>query len=133
MRRIKRKRKSRIDKEKALVERMIRLYCRHAESNSELCNSCKELIIYAHRKLDLCRYGNAKGNCSNCTLHCYAPKNREKIRQVMRYVGPRMIILSPLDFWQHLWQSMTTKKVTPARIKAPIEKQTKDLHDADHS
>lgn len=110
MRGVKQKRKSRIDKEKALVERMIRLYCQHAESNSELCTSCKELIIYAHRKLDLCRYGNAKGNCSNCTRHCYAPKNREKIRQVMRYVGPRMIILSPLAFWQHLWQSITSKK-----------------------
>ncbi len=81
---------------------MIGIYCRHKEHNKTLCKNCRELESYAHRRLDCCRYGEKKRACKNCTTHCYAPKQRELIRKVMRFSGPRMIIYSPLEAIRHL-------------------------------
>lgn len=52
---------------------------------------------FACRRLDQCRYGEKKTACKHCATHCYAPKEREQIREVMRWVGPRMILYSPKD------------------------------------
>ena len=82
----------RIEREKRTVERMIRLYCRRKEHNAELCEACRSLLSYACRRLETCRYGPLKGSCKQCTVHCYAPAQREKIRAVMRYAGPRMLL-----------------------------------------
>ena len=94
----------RIGYEKDTIEKMIRLYCRHKEGNRELCSSCRELLEYAHRRLDTCRYGNDKAACKKCTTHCYAPPQREKIRKIMRYAGPRMIIYHPVAAIRHMMQ-----------------------------
>ena len=34
--------------------------------------------------------------CSNCRVHCYKPEMREKIREVMRFSGPRMLLCHPI-------------------------------------
>jgi hypothetical protein len=52
--------------------------------------------------LETCRYGPLKGSCKQCTVHCYAPAQREKIRAVMRYAGPRMLLYHPLEALRHL-------------------------------
>ena len=57
---------------------------------------------YACRRLETCRYGPLKGSCKQCTVHCYAPAQREKIRAVMRYAGPRMLLYHPLEALRHL-------------------------------
>ena len=92
----------RIDREKRTVERMIRLYCRRKEHNAELCEACRSLLSYACRRLETCRYGPLNGSCKQCTVHCYAPAQREKIRAVMRYAGPRMLLYHPLEALWHL-------------------------------
>ena len=74
-----------IDKEKRTVERMIRLYCEKKEGNQELCASCKELIAYAHARLDHCPFGDQKGMCKYCKIHCYSPQKRKEIKKVMRF------------------------------------------------
>lgn len=81
---------------------MIRIYCRKKEKNRQLCPSCTELIEYAFQRLDHCPFGEAKTACKKCPIHCYKPAAREKIRRIMRYVGPRMIYLAPADFMRHL-------------------------------
>ena len=69
---------SRIEEEKRVVEQMIRLYCRKCEGHDELCPSCKELLDYAHSRLESCRYGEQKPTyrISNDRLHFYTSLER---------------------------------------------------------
>nr|WP_103984345.1 nitrous oxide-stimulated promoter family protein [Parabacteroides chinchillae] len=84
-----------VAKEKIVIEKMIRLYCRHKEGNATLCADCMELLQYAHTRLDRCSFGDKKGSCRKCKIHCYKPEMRERIKTVMRYSGPRMLIYTP--------------------------------------
>lgn len=93
---------SRIAQEKETVEQMIRLFCRKKEKNKELCSECKALLQYAHERLDHCPFKEGKGTCKNCRIHCYKTDMREKMRNVMRYSGPRMIFFAPRAAWMHL-------------------------------
>ena len=71
---------SRIAHEKKTVELMIRLYCRKKEKNTILCADCEELLRYAHARLDHCPFGEKKSACKECTVHCYKPVMRERMR-----------------------------------------------------
>ena len=93
---------TRIDEEKRTVEKMIRLYCRRKEGNRELCPSCSELLEYAIVRLSRCRFGNDKSTCQKCPVHCYKPVMRDKMREVMRWAGPRMMLYHPVDAIRHL-------------------------------
>jgi Nitrous oxide-stimulated promoter len=94
-----------IARELRTVTAMLRIHCadRHAERPRDaadgLCADCAALRDYARRRLALCTYGAAKPTCANCRIHCYGPKPREAIRQVMRYAGPRML-------WRHPWLAL---------------------------
>lgn len=93
----------RIEREKRVVGRMIGLYCRaHHGTRGVLCPSCAEHFAYACRRLERCRFGEEKPPCEVCRVHCYAPDYRTRIRTVMRYAGPRMLLYSPLDALWHL-------------------------------
>ena len=94
--------KNRIAREKETVALMIRLYCRKKEKNTGLCPDCEELLRYAHARLDRCPFGEKKSSCKKCTVHCYKPVMRERMRQTMRFAGPRMIFYSPWAAIRHL-------------------------------
>lgn len=81
---------------------MIRLFCHKKEGHATLCDDCKALTIYAFDRLDHCRYGNRKGSCRRCPVHCYRPEMRDRIRQVMRFSGPRMLLYHPIEALRHL-------------------------------
>lgn len=91
-----------IDREKKIVERMIRLYCRKKERNVALCPACEELMLYAHARLDRCPFGDNKTSCKHCSVHCYKPAMREKMKQVMRFSGPRMLFYAPIEAIRHM-------------------------------
>lgn len=91
-----------IEKEKRIVRRMIELYCRHHLNAEVIPAELSALADYCDRRLDHCRWGDSKPACKRCPHHCYAPQQREQIRQVMRWVGPRMIVFGPLDYFRHL-------------------------------
>lgn len=93
---------SRIEYEKRVVEQMITLYCRRHDGNKTLCDDCRDLIAYAHRRLDHCRFGEAKSACKDCPIHCYSPAMRERVREVMRWAGPRMMLYHPVAALRHL-------------------------------
>lgn len=97
----------RIDAEKRTVERMVRLYCSKKEENTSTCNVCEELILYAHKRLSACPFGENKPTCKRCSIHCYRPDMRERMRAVMRYAGPHMLFHHPIDTLKHAWQSLT--------------------------
>lgn len=83
---------------------MIRLYCRKAEGNRQLCRECRELLEYACARLDHCPFGEGKTACKSCRVHCYKPEMRQRMKLVMRYAGPRMIIYHPLAALRHLFE-----------------------------
>ncbi|MFC2145281.1 nitrous oxide-stimulated promoter family protein [Actinomycetota bacterium] len=87
---------NRINLEKITVEKMIILFCSKHHNGTPPCDECVELIDYSRLKLDRCTFGQSKPACSKCTVHCYKPLMREKIREVMRYSGPRLIYHHPV-------------------------------------
>lgn len=93
-------------REKELVSQMIALYCRkkHHHSNG-LCPECEQLDTYAKMRSDRCPFMETKTFCSNCKVHCYKPEMREKIREVMRFSGPRMIFYHPIIAIRHVIES----------------------------
>ena len=99
-------RNSRIAEEKKVVEQMIRLYCRKKEGNGELCPKCRELLEYAHARLDRCRYGEGKPTCKKCPIHCYRPEMKERVRNVMRWSGPRMMFYHPVAAIKHIYREL---------------------------
>lgn len=93
--------KSRINREKRIVAIMIQLYCRRKEGNKELCESCKELLNYANSRLNHCPFEEHKSSCKKCLIHCYKPEMRYRMKNVMRFSGPLMIIYHPVIFFKH--------------------------------
>lgn len=93
---------SRIDNEKRVVEQMVELYCLHKLHLPAIDDEHKALITYAHKRLDGCKFSEQKPACKRCPIHCYKPDMREKIRAIMRWAGPRMIIYNPIAAIKHL-------------------------------
>lgn len=93
---------TRIEREKSTVEDMIRLYCRRHLGVETLPDQYADLIAYAHKRLELCKFGNSKPTCRKCPIHCYAPARRELMRTVMRWSGPRMLFYHPIAALRHL-------------------------------
>ena len=96
----------RIEEEKKVVEQMIRLYCRKHEGHAELCPNCTELLYYAHNRLGRCRYGEGKPTCKKCPTHCYRPDMKDRIRNVMRWAGPRMMLYHPFAAIRHMLREL---------------------------
>ena len=92
----------RVDWEKRMVRHMIELWCRKDHGSLELCGECRELLDYSLGRLDRCKFGNAKTKCHKCPVHCYRPDMRERIRAVMRFSWPRMILHHPLEAIRYL-------------------------------
>ena len=92
-------------REKQIVAEMIRLYCRKKHGQNELCPECAQLLQYASQRSDRCPFMETKTFCSNCSVHCYKPEMREKIRAVMRFSGPRMLLCRPVAAIRHLIES----------------------------
>lgn len=104
------------EREKKTVSLMIRLYCRKKHgSKSGLCTECRRLSDYAAMRSDKCPFMETKTFCSNCRVHCYKPEMREKIREVMRFSGPRMIFYHPVMAVRHVIESRREKLKTGER------------------
>ncbi|MDY2856638.1 MAG: nitrous oxide-stimulated promoter family protein [Oscillospiraceae bacterium] len=98
-------------KEQKAVNEMINLYCRkkHKCKNS-LCQQCQQLSEYAQKRSQSCPFMKDKTFCSVCTVHCYSPQMRTKIKEVMRFSGPRMLFYHPIMAIRHLILSISQKK-----------------------
>lgn len=96
------------EREKRMVSQMIALYCRKKHhTRGDLCPQCAALDAYAKMRADKCPFMETKTFCSNCRIHCYKPDMRTKIREVMRFAGPRMILHHPVAAIRHV---VETKK-----------------------
>lgn len=108
-------------REKKMVSEMIALYCKKQHHTKisrkkggcltgELCPECRELAEYARTRSDRCPFMETKTFCSNCRVHCYKPEMREKIREVMRFSGPRMLFYHPVMALRHVIESRKDDK-----------------------
>ncbi|MNJ76161.1 hypothetical protein D3C77_733840 [compost metagenome] len=75
----------------------------------QLCQECIVLHKYASKRLEVCPFGENKTTCVNCPVHCYAPLQREKIQEVMRYSGPRMLWKHPVLTIRHMFDGRAVK------------------------
>jgi len=93
----------RLLRERETVAAMLACYCRGVHCNrGPLCEDCKTLLDYATTRLERCRYGGEKPVCAKCPIHCYQERRRERMKRVMRYVGPRMLWCHPVLAIRHL-------------------------------
>lgn len=104
------------EREKFLVSQMIAIYCRKKHhSKHGLCPECQKLNDYARLRSDKCPLMETKTFCSNCKVHCYKPDMREKIREVMRFSGPRMLFYHPIIAVRHVIESQREKRKQEAQ------------------
>jgi len=97
------------------LDTMIRMYCHYHHGGRALCAECSELSGYARRRLERCVFGDAKPTCANCTVHCYKAEMRERVRAVMRWAGPRMLLRHPVIAFQHVIDGRRPAPLLPGR------------------
>ncbi|HEY5507858.1 MAG TPA: nitrous oxide-stimulated promoter family protein [Paludibacter sp.] len=95
--------------DKIIVGHMIDLYCRKKHKGEGLCAGCEQLKQYALERLTKCPLGADKTACTDCKVHCYKNDMRGKIRQVMRFSGPRIFFYYPKDAFLHFNKKQTLK------------------------
>lgn len=115
------------------IEIMVRIYCRHHHGDAPLCADCAALFDYAQRRLQRCVFGDAKPNCAKCVVHCYRADMREKVRIVMRWAGPRMLLRHPILAVLHLLADRRPIPMLPTKRQqkaATVEHSGDDQPDA---
>ncbi len=102
-----------LDREMRLVERMVRCACngQHGTPAGELCVDCAVLLVYVRERVAKCPYGARKPVCRKCPIHCYQHAERARIKEVMRYAGPRLLAIGDPTALAHLLHGF--KKALP--------------------
>lgn len=104
----------RLRRELKTIQAMVEIYCRrhHPGRPWTLCQECDELLEYARKRLGHCPFQAMKPTCGKCPIHCYKKNMQARIREIMRFSGPKMI-------WHHpvmaLWHLIDGMKKTPMR------------------
>ena len=112
----------RLARELKTIKVMLRISCcdRHGTAVG-LCEDCAALSDYAARRLAGCPYGAEKPTCANCQIHCYGPREREQVREMMRYAGPRMMLRHPYLALMHVIDGRRPAPPKPRGASRPGE------------
>lgn len=71
--------------------------------NYPVCGACAEFLAYAFERRLRCPV-EEKPACKHCEIHCFRPGHREKVREIMRFSGKRLIRRGRLDLlWRYLF------------------------------
>ncbi|NLE84739.1 MAG: nitrous oxide-stimulated promoter family protein [Chloroflexi bacterium] len=112
-----------LQQEQATLEQIIGLYChtRHRTKGS-LCVECQELLDYARERVSHCQFLPDKPVCARCPVHCYKRSYREKVREMMRFAGPRLIFKDPIAVVRHFRLNLRqdSEQVAKARARSQI-------------
>ena len=106
----------RLLRELRTLEAMTAIFCRDRHGGEVLCESCEALMAYAAKRLAVCPFGEDKPVCAKCQIHCYGPRQREEVRTIMRYAGPRMTLRHPLLALGHV---LDKRYPAPPKPSAP--------------
>lgn len=100
-----------------LIGKFVEVYCagRHGSSGRStfqlpaglgqrrLCSECGQFLAYAMAKRIKCPLEAEKPSCKACRIHCYAPAQRERVREIMAYSGRKLLLRGRLDYlWHYL-------------------------------
>jgi len=91
--------KKNIGRDFIILTRFVEVYCHkhHQTRGRELCADCRDLLVYAQQRLEKCPL-DPKPKYKNCATHCYRPKYRRRIREIMRFSGMHFIKRGRLDW-----------------------------------
>ncbi len=108
------------DREQRTIRAMMEIYCHahHAEKRG-LCEECLNLYEYAQARLGKCPFGPDKPVCAKCPIHCYRADMRDRIRDVMKFAGPRMALRHPGLAVAHLIQQRKPAPERPGKTGQP--------------
>jgi hypothetical protein len=96
----------RMKRERRTIAVMTEVYCKgHHGTDGTLCKECQEFQDYAFLRLSKCPFQDKKSTCGKCKIHCYRPDMKERVRQVMRYSGPRLLVRHPVLSLHHAWDA----------------------------
>nr|WP_232099971.1 MULTISPECIES: nitrous oxide-stimulated promoter family protein [Lonsdalea] len=109
----------RIQREIRTVEQMITLYAKcHPVPDGN--DRYTVLFRYAINRLNKCYFGEEKPACKQCPIHCYQPAQREMMKLIMRWSGPKMLLHHPVLAILHLWDDRRpVPDLPPAKTKIP--------------
>jgi len=108
------KKQQRIAKDEKVLRAFIAVYCKvhhrdggeqsggvsHCDQGREYCPECYALLQYALQRNERCPLV-PKPVCRHCTVHCYKPEMRQKIREVMKFSGIYYVKRGRLDWIWH--------------------------------
>jgi hypothetical protein len=101
------KKQIRLTRERQTIRVMIGIFCKgYHHARKSLCLECSDLLDYSMHRIDKCPHKEKKPVCAKCPVHCYTPDMRKRVRDVMRYAGPRMMFYHPLLAVLHLIDAM---------------------------
>lgn len=103
------------------LARFIDIYCKHKHPDAEkesvsvpgfdldrlakpgltLCADCRKLLAHAFVKRSHCPM-HPKPACKHCPSHCYHPRYRAAIREVMKFSGRHLVLTGRIDYLAHL-------------------------------
>lgn len=90
---------------------MLEIFCRaHHVGGQPLCSDCAALLDYSHKRLAACPYQERKPTCKRCPIHCYTHWQRNAVKAVMAYAGPRMLAKHPLLAAAHVVDSLRSPR-----------------------
>ena len=101
----------RMARERKTFMTMLTMYCHDChQTPTGLCAACEQLQAYALERSTHCPFQADKPTCLKCPVHCYKPEMRAKVRDVMRYAGPKMMLRHPLLTLLHLFEGWRPEK-----------------------
>lgn len=99
-------------REMKVISQMVAMYCAghhssdartaQAHCGEEVCESCAAIDAYAVARTQRCRQMDHKTTCEECGNHCYGQAERDEIRKIMRWSGPRMLTKHPIAALRHV-------------------------------
>lgn len=111
-----------VQQEQATIASMTHLFCRAKHGTRQgLCPDCQELLDYAQERVARCMLLPEKPVCACCPVHCYKAAQRERIREVMRFSGPRLLFKDPLAVVRHFRMMLRTDSARVARLRKKEE------------
>lgn len=95
------KKEQRIIKDAKVLTAFIKVYCRENHGSPDsLCAECSEVLEYSLKRNEKCPL-DPKPKCKDCTVHCYKPEMRDKIRKIMKFSGIYYIKRGRVDWVWH--------------------------------
>ncbi|MDO4501664.1 MAG: nitrous oxide-stimulated promoter family protein [Coriobacteriia bacterium] len=86
------------------------IYCRahHADQPKDqagMCPECAATIAFTHDRAASCPNGH-QGNCQDCSIKCNRGDQQQRIKAIMAYAAPRMLVRHPLMTLEYLGKKM---------------------------